>query len=73
MIDSIEIRSLLPLVFRGMEDSESIRTSQIWEVPSFIFRRGCRLCVRAESGAGKSSLLSFIYGNRRDYSGLDTF
>lgn len=52
-----------------MEGTTRIRESQIWEVPSFTFERGERICLRAESGAGKSSLLSFIYGNREDYEG----
>ncbi|MDO4161134.1 MAG: ATP-binding cassette domain-containing protein [Prevotellaceae bacterium] len=52
-----------------MEDSERIRSSQIWEVPSYTFKRNCRICIHAESGSGKSSLLSFIFGNRRDYKG----
>ncbi len=69
MLETITIKNLLPTVFVGMEDTEKIRSSQIWEEPSFVFRRGCRLCVQAESGSGKSSLLSFIFGNRRDYEG----
>lgn len=52
-----------------MEETSQIRNSRIWEAPPFIFKRGCRLCIHAESGGGKSSLLSFIYGNRNDYSG----
>lgn len=72
-MDSITLRNLLPLVFRGMENTETIRTSRIWEVPSFTMAKGCRMCVQAESGSGKSSLLSFIYGNRSDYSGTILF
>lgn len=60
---------LLPDVFRGMEDTAPIRDSRIWEEAAVKFHRGCRLCVQAESGGGKSSLLSFIYGNRHDYKG----
>ncbi len=73
MIENIELRHLLPLVFKGMEDSERIRTSRIWEVPSFVFDKGCKICIQAESGCGKSSLLSFIFGNRNDYSGTILF
>jgi len=73
MIENIELRHLLPLVFKGMEDTEKIRTSRIWEVPSFVFDRGCKICIQAESGCGKSSLLSFIFGNRNDYSGTILF
>lgn len=68
-METITISNLLPRVFAGMEDSEKIRSSQIWGERSFVFRRGCRLCIQAESGSGKSSLLSFIFGLRTDYSG----
>ncbi|MDE7377046.1 MAG: ATP-binding cassette domain-containing protein [Muribaculaceae bacterium] len=72
-MEKIEINRLLPLVFKGMEDTERIRASQIWEQPSFVFEKGCKICIQAESGWGKSSLLSFIYGNRGDYSGSIAF
>ncbi len=68
-IETITIKNLLPLVFRGMEVSDSIKRSQVWLVPELTFKKGCRLCIQAESGGGKSSLLSFIYGNRNDYQG----
>ena len=73
MIEAIKISRLLPDVFSGMEETEKIRSSQIWEEPSFVFHRGCRLCVHAESGNGKSSLLHFIYGSRKDYKGSILF
>lgn len=41
----------------------------MWLNPSLVFERGCRLCVQAESGSGKSSLVSFLYGDRDDYQG----
>lgn len=69
MTDSITLQNLLPRVFRGMEDFESIRRSQVWLKSPVTFERGCRVLVAAESGSGKSSLLSFIYGNRSDYEG----
>lgn len=72
-LETITLRHLLPLVFKGMEGTERIVSSQVWLVPELTFRRGCRLCVQAESGGGKSSLLSFIYGNRSDYSGTLLF
>lgn len=68
-MQSITINKILPNVFKGMEDTSRIRESRIWDAPPFIFERGCRICIHAESGGGKSSLLSFIYGNRNDYSG----
>lgn len=52
-----------------MGNTSRIQESQIWEVKSFSFKKGCRICIHAESGSGKSSLLSFLYGNRKDYRG----
>lgn len=69
IIQNITLRSLLPFVFRGMEDTLKIRTSQIWAKDSFVFNRGCKYCIHTESGGGKSSLLSFVYGDRMDYQG----
>lgn len=68
-IREITIDNILPLVFKGMEETSQIRSSRIWDAPPFTFKRKCRICIHAESGGGKSSLLSFIYGNRNDYSG----
>lgn len=69
MPKTITIKRLLPAVFAGMEDTERIRSSQIWEEPSFTFSRGCKWCIQAESGSGKSSLLHFLFGLRTDYRG----
>lgn len=73
MIEQIAIQNLLPNVFLGMEETEKIRFSRVWEKPSFVFRRGCRICLQAESGSGKSSLLSFVCGLRSDYKGTILF
>lgn len=73
MIEKITLENMLPNVFIGMEETKPIKSSQIWKVPSFSFTRRCRMCVQAESGGGKSSLLSFIYGNRNDYQGKILF
>lgn len=73
MIDKISLQNLLPRVFRGMEDFDKIRCSEIWLKDSVSLERGCRICISAESGSGKSSLLSFIYGNRVDYDGTLRF
>lgn len=71
--ESVTLRNLLPCVFKGMEDTERILRSEVWLAGELAFRRGCRVCVQAESGGGKSSLLSFIYGNRHDYLGTVAF
>ena len=69
MIETITLRNLLPLVFRGMEDSIKIKSSEIWQENSVVLSHNCRVCIKADCGSGKSSLLSFVYGNRSDYSG----
>lgn len=71
-INSITINSLLPRVFSGMERDESIASSEVW-LKKLKFERGEKILIRAESGKGKSSLLSFIYGRRTDYSGSIDF
>jgi putative ABC transport system ATP-binding protein len=43
--------------------------SSIWEVESFSFSQEHRYIVEAPSGKGKTSLLSIMYGLRKDYSG----
>lgn len=60
---------MLPKVFQGMEKTDRISRSDIWLNPDFSFKKNCRICLHSESGGGKSSLLSFIYGNRTDYLG----
>lgn len=72
-LTTITLTDLLPNVFIGMEDTERIRHSQVWEAGRVALQRGCKICVQAESGCGKSSLLSFIYGNRSDYRGRIDF
>lgn len=69
MIETITLHDLLPRVFDGMQGEPAIRRSEVWLRESLTFARGCRVSIEAESGGGKSSLLSFIYGNRRDYLG----
>lgn len=67
-MNSINLHNVLPQVFRASEPCGS----QVW-LCDLRFDRGCRVCVAAESGHGKSSMLSFIYGNRSDYDGTIEF
>ncbi len=67
-VNEITLHQVLPEVFGGMEAEERIANSQVW-LRDLHFKRGCRTLVSAESGNGKSSLLSFIFGRRRDYMG----
>lgn len=67
-IKEIRLHEILPSVFGGMEAEERIAASQIW-LREVKFLRGCRTLISAESGTGKSSLLSFLFGRRLDYMG----
>lgn len=68
MIDTITLDRVLPCVFHGSENESSVKDSLIW-LREVTFTRGVNYLVEATSGAGKSSLCSFIYGVRRDYCG----
>lgn len=67
-IQQITLRQALPRVFDGMQGDEAIRASQVW-LAELTLVKGQRYLIAAESGAGKSSLCSFLYGNRQDYLG----
>lgn len=71
-MNSITISKLLPNVFRGVEKEPPVCDSQLW-LKDFVFEKGKFYLIVAESGTGKSSLCSFIYGNRSDYQGLIRF
>lgn len=68
MVEAITLHDVLPEVFQGMEHDEPVCSSGVW-MHQVEFRRGEAYMVRAESGTGKSSLLSFVYGLRSDYTG----
>ncbi|MDE6308663.1 MAG: ATP-binding cassette domain-containing protein [Muribaculaceae bacterium] len=67
-MDTIELKEALPQVFRDDPAPES----QIW-LTDVEFRRPNLYMVAAESGKGKSSMCSYIYGNRNDYMGQILF
>lgn len=67
-IDNITLRGVLPEVFAG----EAPTGGDIW-LRDITFTPGNYYMVEAESGTGKSSLCSFIYGNRSDYQGTICF
>lgn len=71
-MNRIELRNLLPTVFSGMEGEPPISESEIW-CRDLDFSRPRHYLVCAESGTGKSSLVSFIYGLRTTYSGSILF
>jgi len=72
MIKEITLVHTLPNVFRGMENVAPVCHSQVW-LQDVTFRRPDYYMIEAESGTGKSSLCSFIYGNRGDYQGTIAF
>ncbi|MCM1521695.1 MAG: ATP-binding cassette domain-containing protein [Muribaculaceae bacterium] len=68
-MESITLRRVLPRVFRGSETEPPLSGSEIWLRPEIVFRKPERYIIEAESGTGKSSLCSFIYGARTDFDG----
>ena len=67
-IESISLHRVLPFVFHGSENESSVKDSLRW-MREVTFTRGRDYLIEATSGAGKSSLCSFIYGLRSDYDG----
>ena len=62
----ISLYNVIPSVFAA--EAHAIN-SQIWRQDHFAFCKGESYLITAESGTGKSSLCSFIYGWRTDFSG----
>ena len=67
-MDKIQLLDTLPNVFAQRTDI----TSDIWK-RQVTFEKGRLYLVEANSGTGKSSLCSFIYGYRHDYQGKILF
>ena len=59
----IQLRKIKPSYFETANE-----TSQVWEQNISIVK-GEHLHIVAPSGSGKTSLIHFIYGLRKDYSG----
>ena len=64
----IALNNTLPRVFAGHHGI----LSDVW-LQDIGLERGKRYLISAESGTGKSSMCSYIYGYRQDYSGAITF
>lgn len=60
----LTIRDLLPVYF----EEERKKRSDIWG-KEIIFQKGELTKIIAPSGSGKTSLMHFLYGIRREYSG----
>ncbi|MDB5202623.1 MAG: transporter [Ferruginibacter sp.] len=53
-------------------EAEKLANSQLWK-QSLSFAKGGRIQIVAPSGSGKTSLIHFLYGMRKDYSGTIQF
>lgn len=71
-IESIKLLDVRPRPMAGPEHQQALERSHVW-LTKLELRRGGRYLIEAESGTGKSSLCSFIYGNRSDYDGRILF
>ena len=48
---------------------DEVSSSDIFLKPLIIFEQNKKYLIQANSGTGKTSLLNFIYGNNKNYSG----
>ena len=60
----IQLQKVVPTFI----EEEKIARSQIWN-SSVIFNEGEKIEIVAPSGSGKTSLIHFLYGLRKDYNG----
>lgn len=67
-MEKIELRNTLPNVFVNRDDI----VSDVW-LKVIEFEKDKLYLVEANSGTGKSSLCSYIYGYRQDYQGQILF
>jgi ABC-type lipoprotein export system ATPase subunit len=64
----LEIKNLLPQYF----DHSSTARSEIWG-KELKFQKGEYIKIVAPSGSGKTSLMHFLYGVRKDYDGVVSY
>jgi ABC-type lipoprotein export system ATPase subunit len=64
-MDGLRINELKPFF---MPDTGTAISGRIW-FNDVCFRKGKSYLISASSGEGKSSLLSFVFGERNDYTG----
>ena len=67
-MNKIQLNSVVPEIFAAREGL----CSDIWH-RDFGFERGKSYLIKAASGTGKSSLCSYLYGQRGDYRGTILF
>jgi ABC-type lipoprotein export system ATPase subunit len=61
----LAISKLLPTYF----EKSRTQTSEIWG-KELVWQKGEMIKIVAPSGSGKSSLINFLYGMRKDYEGV---
>jgi ABC-type lipoprotein export system ATPase subunit len=64
----ILLQQIVPTYF----EREQITTSEIWG-KDIAFSKGQHVHIVAPSGSGKTSLIHFIYGLRKDYGGIISY
>ncbi len=67
-MDIIRLNRVVPQIFSNREDL----SGDIWG-KEFSFERGKHYLINASSGTGKSTLCSYLYGQRGDYQGTILF
>lgn len=70
MIEAIQLQQVVPSFLEDVAP-ESVH-SELWR-SDLVFEKGKSYLVRADSGKGKTTLCSFIYGLRNDYEGTIRF
>lgn len=63
-MNTIKLKGVVPEIFASNKELHS----DVW-LSDVEFEQGKRYLIKADSGTGKSSLLSYIYGQRGDYHG----
>lgn len=63
-MNTIKLKGVVPEIFASNKELHS----DVW-LSDIEFEQGKRYLIKADSGTGKSSLLSYIYGQRGDYRG----
>jgi ABC-type lipoprotein export system ATPase subunit len=67
-VKEIRLKGVVPEIFAERKDI----VSDIWHADA-VFERGKTYLIEAASGTGKSSLCSYLYGQRGDYRGEISF
>ncbi len=68
-MEKIELKNVLPDVFASQQSKlAELANKDVW-CKDLLFERSNSYLIQAKSGDGKSSLCSYLYGYRNDFSG----